>query len=104
MADLRASGLGGVPKGETADRPASPSIGDVFYNGTLGVLEIYRSTGWQTIGSPDAPTSVSATAGSAVATVSFTAPTNVPVTSYTVTSSPGNITATGSSSPITVTG
>jgi len=26
MADLRASGLGGVPKGATADRPASPSI------------------------------------------------------------------------------
>ena len=46
MADLRASGLGGVPKGATADRPSSPSIGDVFYNGTLGYLEIYTAFGW----------------------------------------------------------
>ena len=36
MADLRASGLGGVPKGATADRPSPANVGDVFYNGTLG--------------------------------------------------------------------
>ena len=48
MADLRLSGLGGggIPSGETADRPASPEIGDQFYNGTLGVLEIYTASGW----------------------------------------------------------
>jgi hypothetical protein len=56
---------------------------------------------------PDPPTAVSAVAGNAQATVSFTAPLNdgaTPIISYTVTSSPGGITATGSSSPIIVSG
>lgn len=55
---------------------------------------------------PDAPTSVSAVAGDKEANVSFTTPLDggSPITSYTVTSSPGGLTASGSSSPITVTG
>ncbi len=57
---------------------------------------------------PVAPTSVSAVAGSAGrAVISFIPPTNQdvnPISSYLVTSQPGNITATGTSSPITVTG
>jgi hypothetical protein len=56
---------------------------------------------------PNTPTAVSASEGNAQATVSFTAPTNndgSDATSYTVTSSPGSITATGTSSPITITG
>lgn len=56
---------------------------------------------------PDAPTNVSATAGDAQAEVSFTAPSDnggSAITSFRVTSSPEGITATGSSSPITVTG
>jgi hypothetical protein len=56
---------------------------------------------------PSAPTSISATAGNTQATVTFTAPTNnggSAITEYTVTSSPGGITATGTTSPITVTG
>jgi alpha-tubulin suppressor-like RCC1 family protein len=56
---------------------------------------------------PGAPTIGTATAGNAEATVPFTAPadTGYPTTlTYEVTSSPGSITATGSSSPITVTG
>ena len=56
---------------------------------------------------PGAPTIGTATAGNAQATVSFTAPAsdgNNAITSYTVTSSPGGITATGVSSPLTVTG
>ena len=56
---------------------------------------------------PGAPTGVSATAGSAEAEVSFTAPTfaGIPgtITQFKVTSSSGQ-TATGSASPITVTG
>ncbi len=56
---------------------------------------------------PGAPTGVSATAGSAEAEVSFTAPTfaGIPgtITQFKVTSSSGQ-TATGSTSPITVTG
>lgn len=56
---------------------------------------------------PGAPTGVTAVAGDTEATVTFTAPANDgggTITSYTVTSAPGNITATGSDSPITVTG
>ena len=55
---------------------------------------------------PLAPTIVSVTPGNGQATVSFndTASNGSPITSYTVTASPGNITATGAGSPITVTG
>ena len=57
---------------------------------------------------PGAPTAVSATAtGETTATVSFTAPASTggsAISNYTVTSSPGGVTASGSSSPITVTG
>lgn len=59
------------------------------------------------LNAPDKPTGVSATAGNAQATVSFTAPTNVggsAVTGYRVTDSTGAFGASGSSSPITVTG
>ncbi len=55
---------------------------------------------------PHAPTSVVATAGNASATVSFTPPPvgGSPIASYTVTASPGGAKATGTASPITVTG
>ncbi|GFO70066.1 hypothetical protein GMLC_36450 [Geomonas limicola] len=56
---------------------------------------------------PGAPTIGSATAGDAQASVSFAAPGSnggSPITGYTVTASPGGATATGASSPITVTG
>jgi len=56
---------------------------------------------------PGAPTAVSASRGNARAEVSFTPPASNgggAITSYQVTSSPGEITAVGSGSPITVTG
>lgn len=56
---------------------------------------------------PNAPTGVAAVKGNAQAIVSFTAPSDtggLSITSYTVTSSTGGITATGSASPITITG
>jgi trimeric autotransporter adhesin len=56
---------------------------------------------------PDAPTIGAVTAGNTQATVSFTAPSNnggSAITGYTVTSSPEGKTATGISSPLTVTG
>ena len=66
-----------------------------------------KSFGFAGAGVPGAPTGVSATNGSyQQSTVSFTAPVSnggLNITSYTVTSSGGQ-TATGSSSPITVTG
>ncbi|MFZ0928578.1 MAG: kelch repeat-containing protein, partial [Syntrophobacteraceae bacterium] len=56
---------------------------------------------------PGAPTGVTAIAGNSLATVSFTAPTSTggsSITGYTVTSSPGDKTASGAGSPITVKG
>jgi hypothetical protein len=56
---------------------------------------------------PAAPTMGAVTAGNAQATVNFTAPANnggSAITGYVVTSKPGGITATGTGSPITITG
>ncbi len=56
---------------------------------------------------PGAPTIGTATGGNAQAVVTFTAPASdggSAITGYRVTSTPGSITATGSSSPITITG
>jgi hypothetical protein len=56
---------------------------------------------------PGAPTNITATAGNGKAEVSFTPPTDNggnAISGYTVTSSPGNITATGTGTTITVMG
>ena len=56
---------------------------------------------------PDAPTIGTATRGNGQATVTFTAPASdggSAITSYAVTSNPGGLTATGGSSPLTVSG
>ncbi len=56
---------------------------------------------------PGAPTGVTATAGDGQATVSFSAPAftgGAAITGYTVTSNPGGVTASGTSSPIIITG
>jgi hypothetical protein len=54
-------------------------------------------------GAPSAPTSVTATAGDASASVAFT-PAGQAAGLFTVTSSPGSFTGTGSSTPVTVSG
>jgi len=56
---------------------------------------------------PNAPTIGTATASGLSASVTFTAPSNIgggAITGYTVVSSPGGITGTGASSPVTVSG
>jgi uncharacterized protein (TIGR02145 family) len=56
---------------------------------------------------PSAPTAAVATAGNSSASVAFVAPTNnggSAITGYTVTSSPSNISVSGTTSPINVTG
>ena len=87
-----------------AYQTAGTVSGGLFMGGTFDVVVAkYSATG----SVPGAPTAVSAVAGNAQAVVSFTAPANnggSDITSYTVTSSPGNITASGAASPITVTG
>jgi len=43
---------GGIPSGNTDSRPSSPAIGDTYYNGTLGLFEIYTDSGWLGISAP----------------------------------------------------
>jgi hypothetical protein len=71
---------GGIPSGNTAARPSSPVIGDTYYNGEVGFLEIYDGTAWIASSAPPAIPSISATDvgtarayGSSAFTYSFTA-------------------------------
>ena len=43
---IRKSSSSGTPFGTTENRPASPAVGQTYFNGTLGYLEIYTSSGW----------------------------------------------------------
>ena len=43
---IRYSSSGGTPFGDTANRPSSPQVGQTYYNGQLGYLEIYTVSGW----------------------------------------------------------
>ncbi len=114
MADIRYTDLVGTPFGNTANRPASPSIGQTYNNGTTGILEIYTESGWIGLAGapPVPPTSVIATdigtsraTNSASASVEFTAGTGGGLSlDYILTSSPATTQLTSSSSPITITG
>ena len=104
---------GMLKRGSTANRPASGTQGDTYYNTELNQLEVYDTGRWCVSNTaPVAPTSVIATNtgtsrayNNGSASVAFTAPTSGgPVTTYTVTSTPGSYTASGSSSPLVVTG
>jgi hypothetical protein len=67
----------------------------------------FISANYDPLKNPDAPTGVSATAGDTQASVSFTAPANVggsAITAYYAVSNPSQVTVSGTSSPITVTG
>lgn len=104
-----------IPSGNTAARPASPVIGDTYYNGTLGLLEIYTAAGWQPCSAPaGTPTinSVTATSTSDAysstggkLSVAFTASANGGLaSSYSVYTTAGGFTASGATSPIVLTG
>jgi len=43
---IRYSSSGGTPFGDTANRPSNPQVGQTYYNGQLGYLEIYTVSGW----------------------------------------------------------
>jgi len=46
---LRSSSSSGIPYGGTSGRPANPTTGQPYFNGDVGRLELYTSTGWQNI-------------------------------------------------------
>jgi hypothetical protein len=49
---------GGIPFGNTANRPINPIIGTVYYNGQLEILEIYNGTAWVANSAPPATPSI----------------------------------------------
>lgn len=101
-------------RGGTESRPASPTIGDLYYNTDTNAFEQYTSSGWFIVAAaPGIPTGVTATnqgSGRAFnngqASVAFTPATSggAPST-FTITPTPTTspATFTGSASPITVT-
>jgi hypothetical protein len=101
-------------RGGTESRPASPTVGDLYYNTDTNAFEQYTSSGWFAVAAaPGIPTGVTATnqgSGRAFndgqASVAFTSATSggAPST-FTITPSPTTSpsTFTGSASPITVT-
>ena len=101
----------GYGRGNTASRPVSPTVGDIYVNTQTGFVEIYESTGWSQVGAiASTVTGVTATnspSGRAfnngAAAITFT-PGSVLGKTYVVTSSPGSYTASGTASPITITG
>lgn len=102
--------------GTTANRPANPVAGELYYDTTLGGLMVYNGSAWSTFLTPAAV--LAPTIGSAVnqgtgraynngqASISFTPSSELggAAALYTVTSTPGSLVATGTSSPIVVTG
>jgi hypothetical protein len=109
------SSTSGVPAGTTEDRPDPASVGDVFYNGTFGIAEIYTPFGWATMSgvSPDVPISLSAADvgtniayANGTADISFTKGGGGLPAEFIVTPSPATspTTFTASSSPVRVTG
>jgi hypothetical protein len=104
---------GGIPSGVTAGRPSNPAVGDTYYNGTLGLLEIYTTGGWQPCSAPPStPVNVVATALN-TATYTGTASLNVAFdlgsggglpTNFLVYTTAGGFSSSASTSPITISG
>jgi hypothetical protein len=46
---------GHIGRGTTQNRPASPSVGDVYFDTTLAALIAYKSTGWEKVSQDPAP-------------------------------------------------
>jgi uncharacterized protein (TIGR02145 family) len=106
------------PGGLTATGASSPRVVTGLINGTSYTFTVVATnSAGNSVASvpsaaviprtvPGAPTNPVATAGNAQASVAFTAPASngSDITGYTVTSSPGGLTASGSSSTLVVTG
>ena len=51
---IKKSSISGIPSGNTSSRPSSPVIGNTYYNGQVGILEIYDGTQWIACSAPPA--------------------------------------------------
>jgi hypothetical protein len=102
----------GIPSGDSANRPASPAIGDTYYDGTVGFLLIWQGTQWIPCSSPAGqPTLTVTDAGSGMAygtvkaSVAFTEDaTGGKALGFTATQSSQSVTATSSPIVLTITG
>jgi hypothetical protein len=102
---------GGIPTGDTAGRPASPSIGDVYYNGEKAILEIFDGTNFVPCSAPAAaPTIAVADVGTSVAygsaqgAVTITEGTSGgPADTFLISASTGGYTATTTGTTVTIT-
>ena len=45
-----------IPTGTTAQRPGSPTEGEIRYNSTLDQVEVYKNGAWERVGDPDSAT------------------------------------------------
>jgi hypothetical protein len=120
MLDVSSTSKGFLPPRMTYEQKtaiSSPATGLMVWCtncGTSGEMQFFNGTNWVTsnvvfraFAKPGAPTNPVATVGNAEVSVAFTAPASdggSAITGYTVTSSPGGFTASGASSPLTVTG
>jgi hypothetical protein len=104
---------GGIPFGNTADRPADPVIGTVYYNGELEILEIYNGTGWVANSAPPATPTIATPTD--VGTVDYTAGGSLSVvftpgsgggtpSQYNAFTTAGGFSASNSSTTVTLTG
>jgi hypothetical protein len=59
---------GHIGRGTTGNRPASPSVGDVYFDTTLAALIAYKSTGWEKVSQDPAPSIASITPTTAATT------------------------------------
>ena len=103
----------GYTKGNTASRPGSPSLGDIYSNTETGYIEVYTAAGWSQLGvipvTPSTPVATDVgtniSYGSGAIDVAFTpAVTGGLASTFTATSSPGSITGSNSTSPVRVSG
>jgi hypothetical protein len=99
----------GAPSGNTASRPASPVIGDIYYDGTVGYLVIWDGSSWLPASAPAGQPTITATDvgtaiayGAAQASVAFTDGANGGKTTGYIASS-STYTNVSESSPVIVT-
>lgn len=101
----------GIPSGNTAGRPSSPSIGAQYYNGQTLTLEIFDGTNWKPISPTPGQNTIVATDvgtdvpfGAAQASIAFTsAYTTGNILGYVTYATSGGYTATATSSPVITT-
>ena len=98
-------------RGGTAARPGSPTAGDLHFNTDKKAFEVWTGDAWVSVAVngavPLAPTIGTVTVSGLTASVPFTGPTDfgdAAISTYTATSTPGSITQSNATSPISISG